>query len=103
MLQRVGLSLVLVVGRPIAIANVPSLEEAREVWDAAEREQRFWRDHHNTLVEQDPDQFVAVSDGTVVAANPDLYQLLGSLKQQGFEPTKTWVRFLATDPRRLRL
>ncbi len=85
------------------IANVPSLEEAEENWDEAERELRFWRDHYGELLHQYPDQFVAVQDDTVVATNPDLDQLLDSLEHQGIEPTKVWVRFLATDPRRLRL
>jgi hypothetical protein len=83
------------------IANIPSLEEAREAWEAAEHEQDFWRDHYGELLQQYPDQFVAVREGTVVAANPDLQQLLESLKHQGVEPTAVWVRFLATDPRRL--
>jgi hypothetical protein len=85
------------------IANIPSLEDASEAWDEAEREQSFWRDHYSELLQQYPDQFVAVRDGTVVATNPDLYQLLDSLKHQGIELTKVWGRFFATDPRRLRL
>jgi hypothetical protein len=85
------------------IANTPSLEEAQEAWEAAEREQDFWRHHYAELLQQYPDQFVAVRDGAVVAANPDLRLLLESLKHQGIEPTAVWVRFLATDPRRLML
>ena len=83
------------------IANTPSLEEAREALDAAEREQGFWRDHYSRLLQQYPDQFVAVRDGAVVATNPDLQRLLESLEHQSIEPTAVWVRFLATDPRRL--
>ena len=83
------------------IANTPGLEEAREALEAAEREQAFWRDHYGELLQQYPDQFVAVRDGVVVATNPDLQRLLERLAHQKMEPTAVWVRFLATDPRRL--
>jgi hypothetical protein len=89
------------VGRPIVPANIPGPEESQEAWDEAEHEQDFWRDHYAALLQQYPDHFVAVRDGAVVATNPDLQQLLKSLKHQGIEPTAVWVRFLATDPRRL--
>jgi hypothetical protein len=83
------------------IANIPSLEGTREALEAAEHEQDFWRDHYSELLQQYPDHFVAVREGTVVATNPDLQQLLDTLKHQGIDPTAVWVRFLATDPRRL--
>ena len=83
------------------IANTPSLEEAREALEAADHEQDFWRDHYGELLQQYPDQFVAVREGAVVATNPDLQHLLESLKHQDLESTAVWVRFLATDPRRL--
>jgi len=83
------------------LAHIPGLEESREALEAAAREQDFWRDHYGKLLQQFPDHFVAVREGAVVAANPDLQQLLESLKHQGIEPTAVWVRFLATDPRRL--
>jgi hypothetical protein len=76
------------------LARIPGLEESREALEAAEREQDFWRDHYGELLQQFPDHFVAVREGAVVATNPDLQQLLESLKHQGIE-------FLATDPRRL--
>lgn len=84
-------------------ANTPDFDEAREAWDAAEREQNFWRDHYGDLLQQYPDHFVAVRDGHVIAANPDLQRLLRKLKHHGVEPTQVWLRFLATDPRRLML
>jgi hypothetical protein len=89
------------VRRSVVLANIPGLEDAREAWDAAEQEQAFWRDHYTELLQQYPDHFVAVRGGAVVATNPDLQLLLKSLKHQGIEPTAVWVRFLATDPRRL--
>jgi hypothetical protein len=83
------------------LANVPGLEETQEALVAADLEQDFWRDHYGELLQQYPDHFVAVQGGAVVATNPDLQQLLASLKHQGIEPTAVWVRFLASDPRRL--
>jgi len=83
--------------------NIPGLEEAREAWNAAEAEQDFWREHYAQLLQQYPDRFVAVRAGEVIAANPELQGLLESLTHQGIEPTQVWVRFLATDPRRLML
>jgi hypothetical protein len=83
--------------------STPDLEGAREAWDAAEREQVFWQEHYRELLQQYPDQFVAVRDGQVVAAHPDLQPLLKKLKHQGIDPTHAWVHYLATDPRRLML
>ena len=82
-------------------ATIPGLEDARDAWEAADAELNFWRDHYADLVQQYPDQFVAVRDGTVVARNPDLLQVVQSLKHQGIDPTRVWLRFLTTDPRRL--
>lgn len=54
------------------LANIPGLEEAREAWEEADHEQNFWRDHYSELLQQYPDQFVAVREGAVIAANPEL-------------------------------
>ncbi len=80
-----------------------NLEEVEEELERAAAATAFWRDHYAELLERYPDQFVAVREGDVVATNPNLEGLLESLKRLGIEPTSVWVRFLATDPRRLML
>src|SRR4051812_22132699 len=89
--------------KQVVVPGAPDLETAREAWDAAEREQDFWRQHYGELLKQYPDQFVAVLDGQVVAASADLQRILKTLKQQGIDLTGVWLEFLGTNPRLLRL
>ena len=79
----------------------PSLDGADEAWAAAEEEDTFWHEHYGQYLEQYPDQFVAVSDGAVVATDSDLQQLLRILRKKGLDPRRVWVRFMTADPRRV--
>ena len=85
--------------------NVPSLDspEVEAAWQAAAAEQAFWETHYGELLERYPDQFVAVSDGVVIATNPDLQQLIQDLEHRGIEPRRIWVRFVTADPHRIML
>ena len=57
----------------------PSFEEAA-------RMRAFWCEHRDALLEKYPEQFVAVSERTVVAANSDLFMLVHQLREMGLSP-----------------
>jgi hypothetical protein len=59
--------------------------EADHVWAAENRE---------TLVQQYPDQWVAVKDHRVIAFDPDLGALLAKLA----DPSQTCVEFVTREP-----
>ena len=82
-------------------ARTPSLGGAHDAWEAAEVEEAFWREHHGQYLEQYPDQFVAVSEGEVVATDSNLQQLMRILEARRLDPRRVWVRFVTADPRRL--
>ena len=81
--------------------TVPSLEGAQEALDAAERREAFWHAHHKEFLERYPEQFVAVADGQVVAADEDLDALLDTLQKKDLAPTQVWLKFITADVRRL--
>jgi hypothetical protein len=80
---------------------VPPLDRADLKQEERAREQRFWAEHFARLVQAYPDQFVAVHDNHVVAARPDLLQLLDAFAAKGLSREDVWVKFLTTNPRRV--
>lgn len=64
----------------------------------AEREDAFWEENYERLLQQYPDQFVAVQEGEVVVASPRLEGMLQQLEELGIDPLKTWARFLDAHP-----
>lgn len=52
----------------------------------AEETQDFWNEHYAEFLEKYPEQFVAVRDGAVVAANPDLAFLVYELRDLELNP-----------------
>ena len=81
----------------------PSLERVTAAWEGAAAEQKFWEQQYEVLLDKYPDHFVAVYNGAVIAANPDLAQLVQILEAKGRERSKVWVRFITADPRRVLL
>ena len=77
----------------------PSFESARAALQEAERRTAFWQDHHRELLERYPEQFVAVRDGIVEAADSDMDKLLGILKNRRIDPREVWVKFITADVR----
>jgi hypothetical protein len=61
------------------------------IWQDAERERAFWREHYEEFQGKYPDQFVAVHEGCVLAHAYDIRDLILMLKDKGFEPTQVWV------------
>ena len=78
----------------------PPLDAAAAALEAAKHEQAYWEANADTLARQYPDQFVAVHDGKVIAHAPDLMELHEQVRSRGLDIQATWVRFLASDPRR---
>lgn len=81
--------------------TTPSLEGAHAALEAAESRATFWQEHQREFLERYPEQFVAVSEGSVVAADSDLDKLLGILRSRGLDPRRVWVRFITPDVRRV--
>jgi hypothetical protein len=67
----------------------PSFEEA-------DRIQKFWEDNYQALLCEYPEHFVAVKDGKVVAADPDLARLFYMLTDLGLDPrTGVAIEFIS--------
>lgn len=81
--------------------DTPRLEDAQVALEDAEARAAFWKEHHSEFLERYPEQFVAVSNGVVVAADSDMDKLLRILKSRGFDPRRVWVRFITADVRRV--
>ena len=75
--------------------------EVKALFEEANRELAFWRDHYQEFIEKYPDQFVAVYNGEVVAANPDLFGLVAELEKLGLKPRQVWSEFIEATPRTL--
>ena len=75
----------------------PSLEEAQRIL-------RFWEEHYGEFLRRYPEQFVAVRDGEVVAANPDLAMLVYHLREMGLSPrSDVAIEFITEKAARLLL
>jgi hypothetical protein len=83
--------------------KAPGAEEMRAAFKDADEQRAFWDAHSGELMQRYPDQFVAVREGEVVAASPNLEQLLAMLKEKDLLPSDVWLRYMATDARRLLL
>jgi len=79
----------------------PSFENARAALHEAERRAAFWQEHHDEFLARYPEQFVAVKDGTVEAADSDMDKLLGILRNRQIDPRDVWVKFITADVRRI--
>lgn len=85
--------------------TVSAKEKARmtRAWRRFDAEAKALDEHYQEWVKAYPDQFVAVYNGEMVAASPDLETVLRTLAKQGLRPTQVLIRFLAKEPRRLLL
>ena len=77
--------------------SIPDQVEAEAALKQAEAETAFWAEHHQEYVRKYPDQFVAVHDGEVVAASPDLESLLEQLTARGLNVQRVGTRFVASN------
>lgn len=85
------------------VTVAPDRDDILGAWKKADEEQAFWSAHHAQLLERFPDQFVAVAGGAVVAAGPDLPQVIQLIESKGLELAGVWIRFIMTNPRGLML
>jgi hypothetical protein len=74
----------------------PVLEMAMAARSEAERERDFWKNHLDEYSRRYADQFVAVSDGEVVANAADLVSLAGILLRRGIDVRRLWVRLISS-------
>lgn len=73
------------------------------LWEAAEREDRFWQKHREEFLHQYPERFVVVRNGEVIGTAPSLEELATLLDQQSGGQQNVWVRFITREPPRLLL
>lgn len=81
--------------------TMPSLEQAKQRMIEAEEQQEFWNSLYDELLSNYCDQFVAVRNGEIVGAEPDLAQLIRTLSARGIDIRDTWVRFVTEDHSKL--
>lgn len=73
----------------------PSLEESRAI-------QAFWDHHYDELLAQYPEQFVAVKDEKVVAADADLARLVYKLRDLNLDPrTDVAIEYISSESSKL--
>lgn len=63
------------------------------------RNVRWYEAHHSELLEQYPDQWVAILDQRVVEVADDAYALIDQLRERGIPPTQPLRRELSTNPK----
>ena len=80
--------------------STSSLERA---WGRGEAERRFWEENYDRILERYPEQFVAVRDGEVVAAQPELEALLARLSELGLGAPDVTIEFVTAEPQKLYL
>ncbi len=83
--------------------TVPSLDKAKERMQEAAAQQAYWDEHYDEVLAKYRDQFVAVKDGAVVGAEPDLAQLMLVLSTKRIDIRDTWVRYVTEDHSKLLL
>jgi hypothetical protein len=87
-----------------AVPSRPIPQAPDDLWRQAELRRAFWATHLDDLRRRYPDQFVAVSDGAVVAAAPTLQALDERLAVRGLTDRRAvWVQFIEVTPRELHL
>ncbi len=58
------------------------------------RDVDYYEAHHDTLLEQHPEEWVAIYNETVVGAAPHIEDLLTALARQGVPPEQALVRYV---------
>jgi len=58
------------------------------------REYDFYEQHHDELLEQYPEHWVAILDQTVVAADPNPEDLIATLRQRGLPTERALIEHL---------
>ena len=61
------------------------------------RDVMYVQDHYNDLLDQHPEQWIAVYDQTVVGVDADLERLIDRLRTQGIPPEHTVTEFLTRE------
>jgi Family of unknown function (DUF5678) len=86
------------------MASPPIPEAPDDLWQQAEARRAFWEAHVEDYRRRYPNQFVAVSDGEVVASASTLQALDERLAAQGRTDRRAiWVQFVEVTPRELHM
>ncbi len=81
----------------------PTLNQVTKAWGEAEEERRFWETHAEQMLNEHPDEFVAVFKGEVVAFGSELVIVLNALEAKGIRPRDAWIKFIVTEKHSLLL
>ncbi|OAI43762.1 hypothetical protein AYO38_02505 [bacterium SCGC AG-212-C10] len=67
------------------MVSMPTKEETLlRLFARAKEVNAWWDAHYSELLEQYPEQFVAVRDGVVVATNADLVVLIDTIREMSY-------------------
>jgi hypothetical protein len=58
------------------------------------RDVEYYQAHWEQLLDQYPEQWVAIFDEQVVGADPDAYRLLANLRERGIPTEKALVKYV---------
>ncbi len=78
-------------------------EKAAPSWEEVMRRERFFNDNYKRFLTEFPEQFVAIdpTTGAVVAANPDLADLVADLRQRGLTVWDVAIELISEQSRHL--
>jgi Family of unknown function (DUF5678) len=68
--------------------------EQRAELDRFRRDAEYYRGHHEELLSQHPEEWVAIFDQTLVASAPDFDVLLADLDRRGVPADQALVNFV---------
>ena len=70
------------------------MNELRAELERFKRDTQYYEAHREELLNQYPEQWVAILDQEVVGASPDPYQLIANLKKGGISTERVVLRHL---------
>ena len=70
------------------------MNEVQAEMERFKRDTQYCEGHYEELLEQYPEQWVAIYDEQVVGAGPDARQLLVELKQRGIPIGQTFFEYM---------
>ncbi len=70
------------------------MDTVQEELKRFKRDTSYYEAHHQELLDQYPEQWVAIYEQRVVGTGPDFEELLGELKSKGFSVGQVLVEYL---------
>lgn len=72
-------------------------QDAKAELDRFHKDGLWFSEHYDELIEQYPDQWVAIFNKKVVGASPDPDQLFADLKTKGVPINHAFFKFMSTE------